>query len=86
MSNVQPFPIRRCLHYVDMMQCHVRAQKPKDREAYARAIIEDYRQQMEGAGVDAGLVAQQVREFESLLIPQKPRPSGGARMQIKMAA
>lgn len=79
MSSVEPFPVRRCLHYVDMIRCHIQAQPASKRKAYARQIIEQHRKFLADAGVTPALIAREIRDLECAVLPQ-PTPTGGMRL------
>jgi hypothetical protein len=76
--SVSPFPVRRCLHYVDMVRCHVAAQPANKRKAYLKQLIEQHRAFLANAGVEPGLIEREIRDLQSAVSPS-PTPSGGMR-------
>jgi hypothetical protein len=77
--SVEPFPIRRCLHHLDMVRCHVAAQPANRRKAYLRQIIEQHRKFLTDVGVEPGLIAREIRDLEMAVSPS-PSPSGGLKL------
>jgi hypothetical protein len=77
--SVEPFPVRRCLHYVDMVRCHVAAQPANKRKEYLKQVIGQHRAFLASAGVEQGLIDRECRELERLTSPTGT-PSGGIRM------
>ena len=77
--SVEPFPIRRCLHHVDMMRCYIDAQPASKRKAFTRQLIEQHRKFLADAGVEPALIAREIRDLECAVCPQ-PSPGGGLRL------
>ena len=79
MSVVEPFPVSRCLHYIDMVRCYVTAQPANKRKAYLRQVIEKHRAFLANAGVNPGLIDRELGDLERAVCPQ-PSPGGGLRL------
>ena len=77
--SVEPFPVRRCRHYLDMVRCNIEAQPANKRKAFTRQIIEQHRQFLANAGVEPGLIERECRDLERA-VSTPPMPHGGLRM------
>jgi hypothetical protein len=77
--SVEPFPVARCLHFIDMVRCHVAAQPANKRKAYTRQVIEQHRAFLTGAGIEPGLIKRECRNLE-LAVSTPPTPNGGLRL------
>lgn len=79
--NVEPFPVRKCLHYLDMVRCSLQAQPARKRKAHLRQIIEQHRHFLLAAGVAHPLIERELRDLE-LAVSKPPSPSGdGTRIR-----
>jgi hypothetical protein len=77
--SVEPFPVRRCRHYLDMARCSIAAQPANKRKSFTRQIIEQHRQFLANAGVEPGLIQRECADLERAVSPP-PTPNGGLRM------
>jgi hypothetical protein len=78
-STVEPFPVIRCRHFLDMVRCHVASQPAAKRKAYLRQLIEQHRQFLASVGVAPGLVDRECRDLERA-VSAPPNPQGGLRL------
>lgn len=82
MSNVEPFPVRRCRHYLDVASCYVKAEPtPEARKARAQKIIDDHKRYLTDCGVEPWKVERELRDLRAALSPP-PQPGTGQRLRM----
>jgi hypothetical protein len=79
-SNVEPFPVRRCRHYLDMMRTQIEAQpSTAKKRTMLWKIVEQHRAFLASAGVAKELIDREVRDLVQA-ISTPLTPDSGLRM------
>jgi hypothetical protein len=66
--SVEPFPIKRCLHYLEMVRANIEAQPASKRRAFLWKIVEQHRQFLKSIGVDPDLIKREVRDLALIAV------------------
>lgn len=75
--SVEPFPITRCLHHIEMMRAHLDVEPTAGcRRALLRQFVEQHRKFLADSGVESRLIDREVHYLRAALSPAPTAPSG----------